>query len=73
VFAEFSKFRLLKFIFAFTSGIALGLFFSFAEVECRSCSRPISFLKSVFHFVGFAVVIFMIVWIAYSFVLTLRK
>lgn len=73
MFAEFRKFRLLKFIFALISGIALGLFFSFAEVECRSCSRSISFLASIFHFVVFAFVIFVIVWVAHSLIVTLRK
>jgi hypothetical protein len=73
VFAELRRFGLLKFIFSLVSSIVLGLFLCFGEIECLSCSRSVSFFTSVFHFVVFTVVIFMIVWGAYSFVVTLRK
>ena len=69
---EFLKFRLSKLVSASLSGLALGLIFSLAEVECWSCGRQ-KLLSVVPYFLIFTVIIFVIVWIAHSFTISLKK
>jgi len=69
---EFLKFRMSKFISAFFSGLLLGLVFSLMKHGCRSCSRQ-SLFANLVHFVIFFGAIFVIVWIAHSFSIKLKK
>jgi hypothetical protein len=64
---EFLKFRLSKFIFASISGLVLGLIFSLAEVKCWRCVKRAFPFINVFHFLIFMAIVFVIIWIAYSF------
>jgi hypothetical protein len=69
---EFLKFRKSKFISAFFSGLLLGLVFSLVKHGCPSCSRQ-SLFANLVHFSIFFGAIFVIVWIAHSFTISLNK
>jgi hypothetical protein len=70
--AEVLKFRLSKFLSAFVSGIVLGVIFSIVAPECPACVRKEFPFIDLLYFLIAAAIIFLIIWVAHSFVISLK-